>query len=91
MKLLWLTDLHLDRVDQTRLKAFYGVLASQSADAAVITGDISNAHLLPSHLLELGKTFGTRPVYFVLGNHDFYGSSFDDVDRAVTDLSLIHI
>jgi len=83
MKLLWLTDLHLDRVDENRRLAFCDSLKKNSADAVVITGDISTSEMLPGHLLELGRACAPRPVYFVLGNHDFIGSSFADVDRAV--------
>lgn len=86
MKLLWLTDLHLDRVEDKPRMDFYNQLREVGPDAVVITGDISTARLLTSHLRELGQTFGTRPVNFVLGNHDFFGSSFDDVDRAVADV-----
>ena len=83
MKLMWLTDLHLDEVDEKRRFEFYSRLRNENCDAVVITGDISDASGLPGHLRELGQTFGSRPVNFVLGNHDFYGSSFTDVDRAV--------
>ena len=83
MKLLWLTDLHLDRTDEKRRESFFRMLRGKSADAVVITGDISDARLLPGHLRELGQVCSPRPVYFVLGNHDFYGSSFDDVDQSV--------
>ena len=84
MQLMWLTDLHLDRVEEKRRKAFYTALAKVTADAVVITGDISDAPHLPGHLRELGQAFGTKPVYLVLGNHDFYGSAFSDVDRSVS-------
>jgi len=83
MKMTWLTDLHLERVDEKRRLAFYDTLKKSGGDAIVITGDISNAQLLPTHLLELGRSCSPRPVYFVLGNHDFYGSCFADVDRDV--------
>ena len=83
MKLMWLTDLHLDEATEKRRFEFYSRLRNENCDAVVITGDISDASGLPGHLRELGQTFGSRPVYFVLGNHDFYGSSFTDVDRAV--------
>ena len=84
MKFLWLTDLHLDRASEEKQREFFGRLRQENADAAVITGDISDARRLPDHLKELAQTFETRPVYFVLGNHDFFGSSFADVDRAVS-------
>ena len=83
MKLLWLTDLHLDRADDKNRKVFYNTLARTNADAVVITGDISDAAGLPGLLRDLGQTFGARPVNFVLGNHEFYGSCFSDVDQAV--------
>ena len=86
MKLMWLTDLHLDEVDEKRRFEFYSRLRNEDCDAVVITGDISYASRLPGHLRELGQTFETQPVYFVLGNHDFYGSCFSDVDHAVADV-----
>jgi len=86
MKLLWLTDLHLDRVEDKPRMEFYKRLRSEQFDAAVITGDISTAQFLQGHLRELGQVCAPKPVYFVLGNHDFYGSSFDAVDRAVADV-----
>ena len=69
MKLMWLTDLHLDEVDEKRRFEFYSRLCNEDCDAVVITGDISDASGLPGHLRELGQTFGSRPVCFVLGNH----------------------
>jgi predicted phosphohydrolase len=86
MKLMWLTDLHLDRASEEKQREFFGRLRRENADAVVITGDISDASGLPGHLRELGQTFGSRPVYFLLGNHDFYGSCFSDVDHAVADV-----
>ena len=81
MKFLWMTDLHLDRASSTTRKRFFNTLASTPFDAAMITGDISNADGVCSDLLELGGACGERKVYFVLGNHDFYGSSFGEVDK----------
>jgi len=81
MKLLWLTDTHLDHTDSLSRQAFYEKLRSAVYDAAVITGDISMSRLLATHLGELAKACTPREVYFVLGNHDFYGGCFDEVDR----------
>jgi 3',5'-cyclic AMP phosphodiesterase CpdA len=53
-----------------------------SADALVLTGDIAVSDTLSRTLIDLAAGFG-RPVYFVLGNHDFYGQSFVNVgDKA---------
>ena len=96
MKLLWLTDLHLDWVNIASRRQFYVRLTTTAFDAVVITGDIATATCLPSELLELGQACAPRPVYFVLGNHDFYGSTFAAVDRAVAaacvqQLNLVHL
>lgn len=80
MKLLWLTDLHLDSATPNTRQAFYQSLRETAFDAAVITGDISTSRLLSKHLAELAQVCSPRNVYFVLGNHDFYGASFDVVD-----------
>ncbi len=81
MKLLWLTDLHLDRVEPGSKQQFYRRLESEPFDAVVITGDISVARLLSQHLCEIAEVCSPRMVHFVLGNHDFYGSSFIEVER----------
>jgi predicted phosphohydrolase len=81
MKLLWLTDTHLDHADSASRQTFYEKLKSAVYDAAVITGDISTSRTLATHLGELAEACRPRKVYFVLGNHDFYSSSFAEVDR----------
>lgn len=83
MRILWLTDLHLDRATERDRKGLFRQLRNDEADAAIITGDISEGKALTIHLCELGRALAPRPVYFVLGNHDFYGASFAEVDRAV--------
>lgn len=82
--LLWLTDLHLDRVGDSTRTQFLSSLSESAAEVIVITGDISVAQSLPGHLLEIGYACSPGSVYFVLGNHDFYGSCFEAVDRAVS-------
>jgi predicted phosphodiesterase len=83
MRLCSLTDLHLERVDKQKKAEFLARLRGAEYDAAVITGDISHARGLPVDLEALGEACAPYPLYFVLGNHDFYGSSFDAVDAAV--------
>jgi Icc protein len=81
MKLAWMTDLHLERVDSSAKRAFYEVLKMKEFDVALITGDISESRTLALHLSELAEACGHRRIFFVLGNHDFFGSSFADVNR----------
>jgi 3',5'-cyclic AMP phosphodiesterase CpdA len=85
-RLAWLTDLHLDFVDSdSDVAALCRRIADTRADGVLISGDISTAGLLEHHLRLLEERL-QRPIYFVLGNHDFYGGRISDVRRRVADL-----
>jgi predicted phosphohydrolase len=80
-RLAWLTDIHLNFLRQAGLKAFFESLPE--ADAFAITGDIDEAHDLAGQL----RAFSERgPVYFVLGNHDYYRGSIAGVRGEVREL-----
>lgn len=81
MKLLWLTDPHLDHADSLTRSEFFSKLRSTIYDAVVITGDISVSRFLARDLVEIAKACAPRNVYFVLGNHDFFGTSLDHGHR----------
>jgi len=74
-KLAWLSDIHLDFLESAQRTTFYRRLAAIQFDYLLITGDIATSHELISVLNELSDTL-RRPIGFVLGNHDFYDSSF---------------
>jgi len=76
----WVTDLHLDWVERPKRREFYEVLHAAGLDFLLVGGDIGVAHSLPVFLSELQEAVHAR-IYFVLGNHDYYGSSI----AAVTD------
>src|SRR5262249_33147056 len=59
--------------------------AALPADAFLLTGDVGEAHDVEAHLKALDDALG-RPVYFVLGNHDFYRGSIAGVQAAVRGL-----
>ncbi|HEV3141310.1 MAG TPA: metallophosphoesterase [Vicinamibacterales bacterium] len=83
MRLAWLTDLHLDFLDhETKVVAFFDRVAASGADAVLVGGDVATAPKLERHLTLLERAV-RRPIYFVLGNHDFYGSSIVKVRDAV--------
>ncbi|MHB0955183.1 MAG: metallophosphoesterase family protein [Pirellulaceae bacterium] len=91
MQLAWTSDLHLGFVPPSStgadgLESWLEGLAKQSFDALAISGDISEAPDLNEHLALL-ESYLRRPIYFVLGNHDFYRSSFEEVRAAVRDLT----
>ena len=80
MKLAWLTDIHLNFLRPPALEAFLAMLADTEADAFVISGDIGEAGDVAVHLYT-SPTASAGPVYFVLGNHDFYRGSIAGVRR----------
>ncbi|MCK5517576.1 MAG: metallophosphoesterase, partial [Desulfobulbaceae bacterium] len=61
---------------------FVKELASQKLDGLFLTGDISTASKIEAHL-QLFEDLYQSPVYFVLGNHDYYGGSIEAVRKMV--------
>jgi predicted phosphohydrolase len=82
-KVLWLTDLHLDRADDHKKMAFLAQVARMECDALVITCDISSAPFLVGHLRELAAACYPHPLYIVLGNHDFHSGTIAAVEKEV--------
>lgn len=87
MNFAWLTDIHLDHLRDEVLGAF--IDSAKGYDGYLITGDISNSHKLISQL-EACYAAWAAPIYFVLGNHDFWGSSFASVRRRVVNFCKTH-
>lgn len=85
-RLAWATDIHLDFVKAGEVADFCERIAQALCDALVITGDIAEGTSVVGYL----KTIAAHvriPVYFVLGNHDFYGVYINQVRAAVTRLA----
>ena len=78
MRATWLTDLHLNMVRPKALAAFHEAVAAEQPDALLVTGDTAEAPSLVGFLDGLA-TATSAPIYFVLGNHDFYRGSIADV------------
>lgn len=73
-RLLWLTDPHLNFVsDERRTQLMADILASQPT-ALLIGGDIAEAPTFVGFLQQFAAETSV-PIYFVLGNHDYYRSS----------------
>lgn len=73
MRIDWITDPHLTHL-QTKdaLYQFLDKLHERESDALFVTGDIAESHTIYDCLGLLSGAY-QRPIYFVLGNHDFYG------------------
>lgn len=85
MNLIWLTDPHLNFLPGLQATRALGEYLSkeQSFDAVVLSGDIAEAPSLRNRLAAFAQGVGPRPVYFVLGNHDYYRGSFASVQREI--------
>ena len=83
MRVAWATDVHLDFVRHKKdARTFYDQLTD--IDALVITGDITNGQ--PARFLRAVVDVAKVPVYFVLGNHDYYNSSILKIREEVREL-----
>jgi len=86
MKVLWLTDIHLEFLDESGFSNFIRDLCNKNADAILISGDIAQASTIGDYLSRMAQTLAI-PVYFVLGNHDYYHGSILGVRANMTALS----
>jgi Icc-related predicted phosphoesterase len=85
MKLAWLTDVHLNLVRSDTLSSLLNSVRASAVDAIVISGDIGESQSVCTYLTELDVELDV-PIYFVLGNHDFYGGSIREVRKSVQQL-----
>jgi Icc protein len=83
MKLAWLTDPHLNCAREAAWHRLAGQLSQQSPDALLLTGDLDEAPGVVARLDWLADR-ANCPLYFVLGNHDFYRGSIAATRAAVT-------
>lgn len=78
----WLTDIHLSFLSFQERLAFYSRIQAEKLDALLIGGDIGESDCVTQILAEFSNAI-EAPIYFVLGNHDFYGGSIADVRKTV--------
>jgi len=78
----WLTDIHLNFVPAPSRARFYQELHEARLEALLIGGDIGEAPSVIRYLDEIASALRI-PIYFVLGNHDFYRGSIAAVRAAV--------
>jgi predicted phosphodiesterase len=87
--LLWVSDSHLNflKRDDGAFR-FVQCLAEENpnADGLILTGDISSGEVLEKHLTQIAQGF-PNPIYFILGNHDHYNSSFKEIDELIPKLT----
>ena len=84
-RICWLTDLHLNFVDARQIALLVEEIHASKAEMVLLGGDIAEAHDLIDYLSALDDQL-QLPLYFVLGNHDFYHGSIHTVRQNVAAL-----
>lgn len=82
MKLLILSDLHLDFSPFDAVPD--GLRIDEEADAIVLAGDICEGS---KGLHWARRTFGSKPIVYVAGNHEFYSHSYDELLQELRDVA----
>lgn len=82
MQLAWLTDIHLNTLNQQQKLAFLNQVKHSESDALLISGDISKPQWINQHLSEMANHY-QRPIYFVLGNHDYDQAHLETVREQI--------
>ena len=85
MKLAWLTDIHLNFLQTAKRWQFFETV-KEAADAIVISGDIGESGDVAQYLSEMANAI-KKPIYLVLGNHDFYRDSIAGTRRRIAKLA----
>ncbi|MGA2034182.1 MAG: metallophosphoesterase [Thermoguttaceae bacterium] len=83
MRLAWLTDIHLNFLDAPAVRQFL-LSVKEQADAVAISGDIAESPEIAGYLRTIDELV-QKPVYFVLGNHDFYRGSIAKTRQRVVE------
>jgi predicted MPP superfamily phosphohydrolase len=75
---VWLTDLHLNFPCLEPSAKFLDRVAALETDGVLLGGDVSEWPDCPNYLRMMAERLA-QPIYFVLGNHDYYFSSIATV------------
>lgn len=86
MHLIWATDIHLDHSNPAQRADFATSLKQYEGAGLCLTGDLSEAPQLRADLEWLADQL-QMPIYFILGNHDYYHGSIEEVRREMADLT----
>ena len=83
----WLSDIHLDMVSEDIFLQCMKQIRESDACGIWLTGDIATGRDVDLWLKRIQKETDL-PVYFVLGNHDYYHSSVEEVEHMVRSLCV---
>lgn len=81
----WLTDIHFDFLTLSQIDDYLSQLDAMRVNSVMLSGDIGEAGNVVEHLRRIEQKLRI-PIYFVLGNHDFYGGAIETVRAEVKTL-----
>lgn len=84
---LWLTDIHIETISSQAYDEFLNRVVERTPDVVLLTGDIDERNLS-----ETLRTMSQRlrvPIYFVLGNHDYYRKTIANVRASIEQSSKL--
>jgi len=85
-RLAWLTDLHFNFVNDEQITDLAAEIRDLEPTDVLIGGDLGEADSWERSLHQLDELLGL-PLYFVLGNHDYYGGSIAGVRQRARQLT----
>lgn len=88
-RVAWLTDVHLNFVPPWEVARLVAEINHGDPCAVLISGDIGEAPSVTDYLEQLQAGLEV-PIYFVLGNHDFYHGDIASVRRDVRTCCKAH-
>jgi 3',5'-cyclic AMP phosphodiesterase CpdA len=86
VRLAWVTDIHLEFLEEAARARFCDRIRELEPDGVLVGGDTALAQSCDTVLREMARRV-RKPIWFVLGNHDFYGGSVAEVRERATSLS----
>lgn len=82
LQLVWTTDLHLDHAPIDKQERWLRLITSQACDGLLIGGDLAEDGKALTWLEHIASSVDC-PIYFVFGNHDYYGQSISQLQQEI--------
>ena len=89
MKILHITDPHLNCIQEKSDRVKFYLSLQDRCDILLISGDIAESGTVTDFLVEASCHL-KKPIYFVLGNHDYYGDYVNNTRRRMITLTYSH-
>lgn len=86
-KSLWYSDTHFNLTLPWTKHSFVDKIKDEKPDSLILTGDISCGITIGNVLSFLAERLDYLPIYFVLGNHDYYGASIGQIETEVASIT----